>query len=283
MFLVLSSSLHALEFKYETCNPSNNYLQGDLRSFISSNPTFFGHEQVCGASSSFMEEYNQKNVKGIYEVIDSTNLCLYASLMNNPLKPERGSRFPVCNGSTADEKAKAVEKMTYYDKKSGKNKFNRAPCVTKELHETMVKVFLTTTECTGIDKGAFFSILNHESRFQPNVGNSNGVYGVGQLTSIAASEVNRVYLERKKMKDFQYLREEYSNKHGVSVDSSENACNRMLGTLKKPFDIDTPDECAAKRKKKIACDKRLSPCERAAFPRNPLRNLLYASLLYKAD
>ncbi len=337
IFLLLLFTAHAYSFEYDfssdKCDKTNDYLQPQLKEFIDKNPTFFSYNDSC-EKPFLLSTKNVSTLRQAANAVDATSLCLYASLQNNPIAPDN------CNPEGLDEKGnkKYIKQLyvkcdsptgdgsRYYQKKVTKNCMGKqkvknkegkwvwadykrsstthygyeAPCVTKELHKVLYKSFLNVAECTGVDKSTWFSILNHESRFQINAGNTHQVYGVGQLTSQAIGEINRRYFEKrsyeydKKLKksvlsnvwregNFLDFREKYAKRKGIPAESDDNPCHRMRGTLAKPFDVETPDEWRFKRGKKSRYNPYASACERAGVPANPLKSLLYSALTHKID
>ncbi len=259
---------HSFEYEFaKNCNSTNNYLQKQVVNFKNGNPTFFGQYEDCD-TSTLISKANKDNIKKISDLTDSTSLCIYESMKANKLRARLskkgnniGTRYAVCPGKSSEARLNAKRKI-----KNSAGKVYQSPCLTKELHETIYKTFLTVSDCVGIDKGVYFSMVNHESKFIPNIGNSLGVYGIAQLSSIAAKQVNINHrINRTKgNKDFTFLEKDYEKRLGYKVSEKENACSRIRGTLKTPFPY-----------------RSLTACERSAFPKNPLRSMLYGALLHK--
>ena len=121
---------------------------------------------------------------------------------------------------------------------------------------------MQSTSCLGLDQKEFFAIINHESHFRPLIGNTNMVYGAGQLTGIAIAEVHR----RLGVDDDTNLRQAMESKFG----NLPNSCSEISSILEDPIEVGRGDS-----------PHYVSTCERTGLPQNPGRSFLYGGLIYQ--
>jgi hypothetical protein len=117
------------------------------------------------------------------------------------------------------------------------------PCASQELNELLSSSFMSAYKCLGLSPQAWFPVINHESRFEPNMSSQSGACGPGQITGTLISDINKT------------------------------SYDKVIG------DLDLSDACSSLFN--IIKTNPMHPtnlCSRVAFPNGPLKNFLYAAI-----
>jgi hypothetical protein len=133
------------------------------------------------------------------------------------------------------------------------------PCTNLPLVNLMTTTLNTVSHCLGISSRELFPMINHESRFEPNIAKHGFAGGVAQLTGDGISAVQ-------------------------GANARASIYNRSLIPQKNEWvslaSITDPKCAEVKNAATDRVTKLKNTCERIAIPPNPLRSLVYGGLLY---
>lgn len=262
ILLVLSNRTTIAVVKFNkkcTSNPEQNYLEKYI-------PTFENSQQDCVKCEDGSQQKTMPDKLTNHQHSSNFTKCIYYS-QKNALNPsytninrwEKNTHYAFCPPDSTEPDFKT----TIY----------RKPCITEKFNNFVSQSFLNTMKCIDINPYEIFPLINHESRFQVNIGNTNKVYGITQLTGIGVAQVNEVLnrtLDRKNRPTDRH------NVKSLDLFFQSDRCTPIRDYLSHPFKV---------KKRMVKRTGRhkfwVDTCERVSFPDGVILNLLYGGLLYK--
>jgi len=261
--MILSFTINAKEVGYDfpACDVGkNDYLEKDISEYFEKNKV-----PATDCMSSILNIDDRNSLDKITQLVrsdydDDMYACIYSAMNKRPrvsFKSNEDWRNNTHYVSCPKEKNKSTGDLT---KSINGISPIPAPCVSKNYVDYTYLIFKKVLKCLDEDPRDYFSFINKESYFMTNIGNGNRVYGLTQLTTDPARDVND---EDGNNRDF------FSKIFKEIKDKNNEYCSGLIDSLKNnPL-------------KESIKGKGLNACSRASIPVNPERVLLYGVLYFK--